>query len=61
MLGDQIMVAPMLNKELNKREVIFPKGKWTGKGDDGIIVQGPVMLTIGVPLDRIPYFTLIKK
>lgn len=59
MLGDQIMVAPMLNKELNKREVIFPKGKW--KGDDGKIVQGPVKITIEVPLDRIPYFTLIKK
>jgi len=59
MLGDQIMIAPMLNKGIYKREVLFPKGKW--KGDGGQIVKGPVKLTIDVPLDRIPYFTLINE
>jgi alpha-glucosidase len=57
-LGDNIMVAPMLQKG-NKRSVVFPKGKW--KGDDGSIVNGPVTKEITVPLERLPYFELIKK
>lgn len=59
MLGDYIMIAPMLNKGIYKREVLFPKGKW--KGDDGKIVEGPDKISIEVPLDRIPYFILTKK
>jgi len=58
LLGDNMMVAPMLQKG-NKRSVIFPKGKW--KADDGYIITGPVTKEITVPLNRLPYFELIKK
>jgi alpha-glucosidase len=58
MLGTNYMVAPMLEKG-NKRMVIFPKGKW--KADDGTIITGPVNKEIEVPLDRLPYFELLKK
>ena len=57
MLGDQYMVAPMLEKG-NQRTVAFPKGKW--KAEDGSIITGPVTKEIAVPLGRVPYFELIK-
>lgn len=58
MLGTNYMVAPMLEKG-TKRMVIFPKGKW--KADDGTIITGPVNKEIEVPLDRLPWFELLKK
>ncbi len=39
--------------------VAFPKGKW--KADDGTIITGPVTKEVEVPLNRLPYFELIKK
>ena len=57
MLGDSIMVAPMLSSEPT-RMVIFPKGTW--KADDGNIFKGPVSKEINVALDRLPWFVLIK-
>ena len=40
MLGDKIMVAPMVEKGM-QRKVIFPKGKW--KDEDGRIIKGPAV------------------
>jgi alpha-glucosidase (family GH31 glycosyl hydrolase) len=57
MLGGNILVAPV-NNQSNKREVILPKGKWTG--DDGKKYQGGKSYTIDAPLDRLPYFILSK-
>lgn len=57
-LGNSVLVAPMLQKG-NKRTVVFPKGTW--KGDDGSIVKGPATKEITVPIERLPYFELIKK
>ena len=54
MLGDDILVAPVVNKGEYKRKVVFPKGKW--KGDDGKIVKGGRTIEIEAPLERIPYF-----
>jgi len=54
LLGSKIMVAPLAEKGKRSRQVIFPEGKWMG--DDGIIVDGPVSLTIDVPLERLPWY-----
>ena len=54
LLGDQILVAPITEKGLRAREVIFPVGTW--QGDDGSVVAGPVKLKIEVPLDRLPWY-----
>jgi len=56
-LGNKIMVAPVVFKNQQSREVIFPEGKWLG--DDGNIVNGPVKLKIEVPLIRLPWFRKI--
>lgn len=58
MLGDEILVAPVLNKGETKRKVVFPKGIW--QGDDGSIVEGPDTKEINAPLKRLPYYRLKK-
>lgn len=57
MLGKKIMVAPVVEKGQWSRDVIFPEGKW--QGDDGIIMTGPVMRKINVPLKRLPWYRKI--
>lgn len=60
MLGENIMVAPMLQKG-TQRTVVFPKikkGKWVA--DDGAIYKGGTIATINVGLERLPFFRIIK-
>lgn len=59
MLGDEVMIAPLVTKGGRTRTVVFPVGRW--KGDDGSIVDGPVTREIPVPLSRLPYFELQKR
>jgi alpha-glucosidase (family GH31 glycosyl hydrolase) len=58
LLGNKILVAPVVVKGQREREVIFPEGKW--QGDDGSIVTGPVKQKIEVPLDRLPWYRKIN-
>ena len=58
MLGTDILVAPVLKKGERSRDVTFPKGNWLG--DDGSKVIGPIIQKVQVPLERLPYYTLIK-
>ena len=52
MLGDSILVAPMLESG-SSRKVVLPSGRW--KADDGTLYEGGTH-DIMVPLDRLPYF-----
>ena len=54
MLGDSILVAPVLEQDARVRSVIFPAGQW--QGDDGATVTGPATIEIDVPLSRLPWF-----
>ena len=56
MLGDDILVAPVLAKGGRARTVQFPPGKW--RADDGTVVQGPAKQEVAAPLSRLPYFQL---
>lgn len=58
MLGDNILVAPVVQKNTYKREVILPKGKW--EADDGKVYKGGKTIEIKAPLERIPFFKRIK-
>jgi len=58
MFGNDILVAPVLEKGARSRTVVFPKGKW--KGDNGRTLRGSRTIEIEAPLDRLPYFTKIK-
>lgn len=54
MLGERILVAPVLHKGSYSRRISFPPGTW--KGDDDSVVQGPCMLEVDAPLSRLPWY-----
>jgi alpha-glucosidase len=55
MLGDDILVAPVVEKGARSRTVALPEGRW--KNERGEIVRGGRTIDIEVPLERLPYFT----
>lgn len=57
MLGDTILVAPVLIKGQRTRMVQFPQGRWLG--DDGSVVEGPIRLEVEAPLSRLPWYRKI--
>ncbi|WP_216359349.1 glycoside hydrolase family 31 protein [Sediminicola luteus] len=58
MLGDKVLVAPLLEKGEGTRTVVLPKGRW--KSDLGKTYRGGRTITVQVPLERLPYFERIK-
>jgi alpha-glucosidase (family GH31 glycosyl hydrolase) len=56
-LGNDIIVAPVVEKGARSRSVVLPEGNW--KAEDGKSYQGGQMVTINVPLERLPYFKLV--
>ncbi len=58
LLGDKILVAPVLKKGALTRKVVIPEGKW--KGFDGKIITGPKTIEVNVQLADLPYFEKIK-
>ncbi len=56
LLGDGILVAPVLEKGARGRKVAIPPGTWAG--DDGSEVTGPCEIEIGVPPARLPWYRL---
>lgn len=57
-MGDFLMVAPVVEKGARARTVLIPPGKWVA--DDGKVYEGPTRVSIDVPLSRLPYFTVVK-
>ena len=55
-LGHEIIVAPVLEKGARTRNVVLPPGRW--RADDGTVFDGEKEITITVPLERLPHFTL---
>jgi alpha-glucosidase (family GH31 glycosyl hydrolase) len=58
MLGNTILVAPVLEKGERKRTVKLPKGKW--KSYDNKIIKGGQTIIIDAPLDVLPYLILMN-
>lgn len=53
-LGDSILVAPVIEKGIRKRNVVLPKGKWVD--ETGKVFKGNRTIEIEVPLERLPWF-----
>jgi alpha-glucosidase len=53
MMGDDLLVAPMVTKGVS-RAVLIPPGTW--KADDGGVFVGPAQKTFEIPLARLLYF-----
>jgi alpha-glucosidase (family GH31 glycosyl hydrolase) len=54
-LGDDVIVAPVLAKGARTRQVVLPEGQW--KAEDGSLHTGGTTVRIEAPLARLPYFT----
>jgi alpha-glucosidase (family GH31 glycosyl hydrolase) len=59
MLGNDIIVAPIVENGATQRTVIVPTGIW--KGFNGTLYQGPATYTVSVPYDQIGYFERANK
>lgn len=58
-MGDEILVAPVLEEGKTARNIYLPEGKWIDQ-KDGQTHQGPLWLNnYAAPLDVLPYFVKI--
>ena len=58
LMGDDLLVAPVVEKGAKARKVVIPPGCW--RGDDGAEVEGPAEITVETPLARLPHFRRTK-
>ena len=56
MLGDDMMVAPVVEKGAKSRQVKLPAGSW--EDNNGNVYEGNSVIEIPVTIESIPYFTL---
>jgi len=54
LLGPDLLVAPVLERGSTERRVQLPPGRW--RADDGALHDGPGVITVPAPLDRLPRF-----
>jgi len=53
-MGNELLVAPVVEKGVQSRKVVLPPGKW--RSDDGQTCVGPAVVEVAAPLARLPYF-----
>lgn len=58
MLGDSILIAPVVDSGVAGREIHLPGGRWLA--DDGNIYDGNQKVFVDVPIDRLPVFELMN-
>lgn len=58
LIGDSLLVAPILQNNISKREIILPKGRW--KYESGSVYEGPKTVEVDAGLDVLPYFIKLK-
>lgn len=54
MLGQDILVAPVVVEKARERTVYFPPGNWIDQ--HGKVYSGPVLSKVLAPLEELPYF-----
>ena len=54
MLGDDILVAPILTPNTYSRRVKLPKGEW--KTENGMIYQGGKVVVVDASIETLPFF-----
>lgn len=57
MLGENILVAPIMQKGITTRDIHLPEGNW--KGFDGNVYEGGKRICVSVTLADLPYFIKI--
>ncbi|XP_049764874.1 myogenesis-regulating glycosidase-like [Schistocerca cancellata] len=63
LLGEDILVAPVLEEGAVSRDIYLPSGNWTDEVDpEHPIIEGPIWLTnYPAPLNVLPYFTRVTE
>jgi alpha-glucosidase (family GH31 glycosyl hydrolase) len=56
LVGDKILVAPVLDKGAVKRDVYLPKGKWMDPNTSEVHTGPKRLKDYPAPIDKIPYF-----
>ncbi|XP_017778063.1 PREDICTED: uncharacterized family 31 glucosidase KIAA1161 [Nicrophorus vespilloides] len=56
MLGDNIMVAPVVAQTKISRDVYFPKGSWVSGQRPTVAYKGPFVMKYPVNITSLPYF-----
>lgn len=57
LLGDDILVAPVLSKGARSRKVVFPPGNW--KDENNVVFSGPKTIDLDAPLEKLLWFEKI--
>ncbi|WOO43580.1 glycoside hydrolase family 31 protein [Rubellicoccus peritrichatus] len=55
MLGDSVLVAPVVESGAYQRKVHFPTGRW--QSQSGEVIEGPCHQVVESPLDCLSYYT----
>lgn len=56
MLGDQVLVAPVLEPNVRQRDIYLPKGNWIDE-QLGKFYVGPILIkNYSTPIDMLPHF-----
>ncbi|MGC8928326.1 MAG: TIM-barrel domain-containing protein [Myxococcota bacterium] len=56
LLGEKILVAPVMKRGNRVRRVYLPQGRWATFEQNGFYIEGGRYITINSPLDYIPVF-----
>jgi alpha-D-xyloside xylohydrolase len=56
LFGPDLLVAPVWRNAQRSRDVYLPRGRWRSFWNDEQRYEGPLTLTLDVPLDSIPVF-----
>jgi alpha-glucosidase len=57
MLGDDLLVAPVVTEGAVSRRVYFPRGRWFDVWDASRSYEGPTEVTVEAPIGRPPVFS----
>jgi hypothetical protein len=56
MLGNDILVAPVMNEGATSRDIYLPSGSWKDMNDGAMYEGGQWLRNYPAPLDVLPYF-----
>jgi alpha-glucosidase (family GH31 glycosyl hydrolase) len=57
LLGDSVLIAPVLEEGAVTRDIYLPSGRWEDQVQEGQVHEGPIWLRdYRAPLDTLPYF-----
>lgn len=59
LLGEDILVAPVLELGARSRQVQFPPGTW--KDEEGQTFVGPSVITVNAPIEKLPWFRRVSE